>query len=100
MGPTQENRDRFLKAISAFGYEDSDIEAMRSVDFTQSQVIKIHDIPMDVLTQVHHRLDYKACRQRAKAFVAKVGYTIYFLHINDLREVKVLARRTKDLNDI
>ncbi|WP_223834053.1 hypothetical protein [Spirosoma profusum] len=28
------------------------------------------------------------------------GQTIYFLHINDLREAKVLARRTKDLNDI
>lgn len=55
---------------------------------------------MDVLTQVHHRLDYDACRQRAKAFVAKGGYTIYFLHINDLREAKILARRIKDLNDI
>lgn len=30
--PTNENRDRFLKAISPFGYEDSDIESMRSID--------------------------------------------------------------------
>lgn len=28
------------------------------------------------------------------------GQTIYFLPINDLRETKILARRTKDLNDI
>ncbi|GAB3780411.1 hypothetical protein GCM10028818_32570 [Spirosoma horti] len=29
-----------------------------------------------------------------------VADDIYFLHINDLRETKVLARRTRDLNDI
>ncbi|WP_227699159.1 hypothetical protein [Spirosoma radiotolerans] len=55
---------------------------------------------MDVLTSVHYNLACYACRKRAKAFTTKGGQVIYFLHINDLRETKVLARRTKDLNDI
>ncbi len=76
------------------------MQAMRSADFTQPQIIRIHDIPMDVLTHVHHRFDYAECRKRAKAVVLKGNHTAYFLHVNDLRETKVLARRTKDLNDI
>lgn len=48
-----------------------------------------------------NRLDYiQECRKRAKPFTMPGGQIIYFLHINDLRETKVLARRTKDLNDI
>ena len=98
--PSNENRDRFIKALYAFGYDEEDMQAMSRTDFTQPQMIRIHDIPMDVLTSVHYNLDYHACRKRAKAFTTKNGQVIYFLHINDLRETKVLARRTKDLNDI
>jgi hypothetical protein len=98
--PSNENRDRFIKALCAFGYDEADVQGMSNTDFTQPQMIRIHDIPMDVLTSVHYNLDYYACRKRAKAFTTKGGQVIYFLHINDLRETKVLARRTKDLNDI
>ncbi|QKZ13034.1 DUF6036 family nucleotidyltransferase [Spirosoma sp. KUDC1026] len=98
--PTNENRDRFINALLAFGYDEEMVRGMREADFTQPKAARIHDIPMDVLTSVHYRLDYAACRKRAKPFITKGGQTIYFLHINDLRETKVLARRTKDLNDI
>ncbi|MBC8151537.1 MAG: hypothetical protein H7Z72_01365 [Bacteroidetes bacterium] len=98
--PTSENRDRFIQTLLEFGYDEESVQVMRSADFTQPQVIRIHDVPMDVMTSVHHRLDYQACRERARAFTVKGGQTIYFLHINDLRETKVLARRPKDLNDI
>lgn len=98
--PSNENRDRFIQALVAFGYDEDMVQGMREADFTQPQMIRIHDIPMDVLTSVHYRLEYQACRKRAKSFATKGGQIIYFLHINDLRETKVLARRTKDLNDI
>ena len=89
-----------MQALLSFGYDEDMVQDIQEADFTQPQMIRIHDIPMDVLTSVHHRLDYQACRERARAFTAKGGQVIYFLHINDLRETKVLARRTKDLNDI
>ena len=98
--PTNENRDRFIQALLDVGYDEELVQSMREADFTQPLVIGIHDIPMDVMTSVHYRLDYQACRKRAKAFTAKGGQIIYFLHINDLRETKILARRTKYLNDV
>ncbi len=98
--PSNENRDRFIQALLSFGYDEEDVQGMRSTDFTQPRMIRIHDIPMDVLTSVHFNLDYYACRKRARPFTTKGGQLIYFLHINDLRETKILARRTKDLNDI
>lgn len=98
--PTNENRDRFIQTLLAFGYDEEAVSGMRVADFTKPQIAKIHDVPLDVLTHVHHRFDYDECKQRAKATVLTGGYTVYFLHINDLREVKVLARRTKDLNDV
>lgn len=98
--PTNENRDKFVEALIAFGYDKSDVETIRQADFTQPQIVRIHDIPMDVLTRVHHHFNYTACRKRAKSVTLSGDYTVYFLHINDLRETKILARRTKDLNDI
>lgn len=98
--PDNDNRDRFINVLLAYGYTEEEVQPMRIADFTQPQIIRIFDIPMDVLTSVHQRFDYAACKQRAKSFRTNRGQTIYFLHINDLREAKVLARRTKDLNDI
>jgi hypothetical protein len=45
-------------------------------------------------------MEYKECRERAREFVSVIGFKIYFFHINDLRESKILARLPKDLNDI
>lgn len=45
-------------------------------------------------------MEYKECRERAGELVSVIGFKIYFFHINDLRESKILARRPKDLNDI
>ncbi|MBO0931183.1 DUF6036 family nucleotidyltransferase [Fibrella aquatilis] len=98
--PTNENRDRFVATLRAFGYDDEDIADMRVADFTQPQIIRIHDVPLDVLTQVHSKFDYEQCRARAKPFETSRGPRVYFLHINDLRELKILARRPKDLTDV
>ncbi|WP_157488325.1 hypothetical protein [Dyadobacter crusticola] len=44
-------------------------------------------------------MDYNLCRSRARPFNTTMGET-YFIHINDLREAKLLSRRPKDLNDV
>lgn len=100
LNPTNENRNRFIDTLLKFGYGEVDVAGMRQADFTQPQIIRIHDIPLDVLTSVHAKFDYKLCRSRAKPFDTSRGPRVYFLHINDLRELKVLARRPKDLNDV
>ena len=93
--PTNENRDRFLQIMLDLGYEEPELVALRAADLTQPQIVRISQGPIDVLTQVHHRLTYDECRQRAKSWTSEAGNKVYFLHINDLRESKVLARRSK-----
>jgi hypothetical protein len=89
-----------IDTLRAFGYEDEDLTDMSVADFTQPQIIRIHDVPLDVLTQVHSKFDYDQCLARAKPFDTSRGPRVHFLHINDLRELKVLARRPKDLTDV
>ncbi|WP_227699158.1 hypothetical protein [Spirosoma radiotolerans] len=32
--PSNENRDRFIKALCAFGYDEEDVQGMRDTEFT------------------------------------------------------------------
>ncbi|GAB3802225.1 hypothetical protein GCM10028819_31080 [Spirosoma humi] len=99
MEPTNGNRDRLMETLYELNFTEDELGPLASADFTQPQVLRLEE-GVDILTQVHVRLKYTDCRQRAKPFTMPGGQVIYFLHINDLRETKVLARRTKDLNDI
>ena len=98
--PTNQNRDRLMNVLLDLGYEEADLNALRVADFTEPQIIRISEGPIDVLTQVHVRLQYDECRQRAKLWTSEGGHKAYFLHINDLRETKLLSRRPKDLYDV
>ena len=40
------------------------------------------------------------CFQRSRSVQNQYGNTIHFLHLNDLREQKIVARRPQDLRDI
>ena len=88
-----------METLYELKFTQEELAPLMSADFTEPRVIRL-DEGVDILTQVHVRLKYPDCRQRAKPFTMPGGQVIYFLHINDLRETKVLARRTKDLNDI
>jgi hypothetical protein len=98
--PTNQNRDRLMNVLLDLGYEEADLNALRVADFTEPQIIRISEGPIDVLTQVNVRLQYDECRQRAKLWTSEGGHKAYFLHINDLRETKLLFRRPKDLYDV
>ena len=97
--PTNDNKSNFLKTLVALGYEKEDLFSIEALDFSEAQIVRLEG-PIDILTIVHFRMEYAACRERAREFVTGSGYKIYFVHINDLREFKVLSRRPKDLNDI
>lgn len=99
MEPTNENRDKLVNTLRTLDFTDDELRPLALADFTQPQIIRLEE-GIDILTRVHVRLSYTECRKRARPFTMPGGQIIYFLHINDLRETKVLARRTKDLNDI
>lgn len=98
--PTNENRDRFINVLLELGYDEEDLQPMREANFTEPQMIRLDFGPLYVMTRVHFRLNYDECRQRAKEHNTIRGNKTYFLHINDLREAKILARRPKDLFDV
>ncbi|GAB3643584.1 DUF6036 family nucleotidyltransferase [Spirosoma arcticum] len=99
MEPSNENRNRLMRVLREVGFTDDELIALETADFTQPQIIRLEE-QIDILTRVHFRFNYRECRERANSFVMPDGQTIYFLHINDLRETKILARRTKDLSDV
>lgn len=97
--PTNENKEKLINTLLALGYDEYELARLKEVNFCNAQHIRLAG-PIDVLTVVHFRIEYDSCRSRANEFVTKEGIKIYFIHINDLREVKILARRPKDLQDV
>ncbi|MCE7066247.1 hypothetical protein [Dyadobacter sp. CY326] len=97
--PTNENKESFIRTLQSLGYDTDDLDNVRKLDFTEPQKFALEG-PIDILTVVHFRMEYNICRSRAREFTSAVGHKIYFIHINDLREFKILARRPKDLYDV
>ena len=96
--PTNENKVRLLDTLRDLGYTEDETADLAAEDFTQAQVITLQG-PIDLLTQVHRTLDFYVCERRAR--VSEVlGIPVKFLHINDLRAAKILARRPQDLRDV
>ncbi|MCF0073666.1 hypothetical protein LZD49_24520 [Dyadobacter sp. CY261] len=97
--PTNENKQKLINTLLALEYDEYELARLEEVNFCNAQHLRLAG-PIDVLTIVHFRIEYDSCRSRANEFVTKEGIKIYFIHINDLREVKILARRPKDLQDV
>ncbi|WP_128544192.1 DUF6036 family nucleotidyltransferase [Larkinella soli] len=98
--PTNDNKDRLVAILLDLGYQEEELEELINRDFTEPQVLRIHEGPIDIMTQVHFRFNFDECKARANSFSTKWGNQVPFIHINDLRELKVLARRPKDLSDV
>lgn len=97
--PTENNGQRFINTLLGMGYTNDELEPVKQLDFTQPQVFGLNNY-IDILTVVHRKFDFADCFRRARSVTNQFGHTIHFLHLNDLREQKVVARRMQDLRDI
>ena len=97
--PTVKNGRQFIKTLLGMGYTDDELDQVKELDFTQPQVFGLNNY-IDILTVVHRKFDFNECFQRSRSVQNQFGNTIHFLHLNDLREQKVVARRQQDLRDI
>ena len=97
--PTVGNGQQFIKTLLGMGYTDDELDQVKELDFTQPQVFGLNNY-IDILTVVHRKFDFDECFQRSRSVQNQFGNTIHFLHLNDLREQKVVARRLQDLRDI
>jgi predicted nucleotidyltransferase len=96
--PTNENKALLLKTLLDIDYVEAEIADIGKQNFTEPQVFTLVG-PIDILTVVHNKFDFDECYERAKVQQIQ-GHTIRVLHINDLREVKVLAKRNQDFRDV
>jgi hypothetical protein len=96
--PTNENKALLLKTLLDIDYVEAEIADVSEQDFTEPQVFTIVG-PIDILTVVHKKFDFDKCYERAKVQQIQ-SQIIRVLHINDLREVKVLAKRNQDFRDV
>ena len=102
--PTTLNGQRFIHTLLGMGYTDDELDQVKALDFTQPQVFGLNNY-LDILTVVHRKFDrsaprFEECFQRSRSVQNQYGNTIHFLHLNDLREQKIVARRPQDLRDI
>ncbi len=96
--PTNENKVNFLKTLLSIDYTEDEIAEISEQNFTEPQVFTLVG-PIDILTVVHRKFDFDECYDRARVQQIQ-GHSIRVLHINDLREVKVLAKRNQDFRDV
>ena len=88
-----------IRVLLCMGYDEDDFGKLTRMDFTQSQVFGLNN-ELDILTVVHHKFDFDTLFDRSRKFVNVQGSAIHFLHLNDIRELKILARRPQDLRDV
>ncbi|MCF2444330.1 hypothetical protein L0657_10210 [Dyadobacter sp. CY345] len=97
--PTKKNGEVLIQVVSCMNYDDDDLEQLRRLDFTQVQVFGLNQ-ELDILTYVHNKFDFDVLFERSRMTTNAQGSVIHFLHLNDLRELKVLARRPQDMRDV
>jgi predicted nucleotidyltransferase len=98
--PTNVNKDNLLKALAAFGIEESDIARVALVDFTQPQFFYIGKAPrkIDFLTFIK-TVAFEPALAQANHFVM-TGHKIPVIHYHHLIISKTNTGRLKDEADI
>jgi hypothetical protein len=97
--PTQSNGQRFVETLVCMGFSIDELDQLTAQDFRDPIVFGLLGT-IDVMTRVHQKLDFDSCFSRSRTYVDPRGIEVHFLHLNDLRQSKVWARREQDLRDI
>ncbi len=98
--PDNANRQKLLPVLREFGFDDSDIDEVSTLDFTQHMVFSMGETPekIDFLTRIN-LVQYDDADKK-KIFAEADGLNIPFLHLDDLILSKINTGRPKDKADI
>ncbi|WP_229215312.1 hypothetical protein [Dyadobacter bucti] len=94
INPTQANGERLISVFRCMELDEVELIKLSLLDFTKPQIFGFEGT-LDIMTQVHHRFDFSELFKRSRKFKNPHGSVIHFLHLNDLRELKILARGRK-----
>ena len=98
--PTNENKEKFVKAMARIDIHPDDLTHLRAMDFTNVIVFHFGNPPerLDFLTRMIG-IDFEKASQR-KVFLTIKSYQIPILHLDDLIINKILSGRPKDKTDV
>jgi predicted nucleotidyltransferase len=98
--PTNENKDRLVLALQEAGFEDEDLETLKSLDFTERLVFSIGTEPqkIDFLTKINQVTFEEA--NKTKVFAEWEDLEIPVINIKELVLSKINTGRKKDEADI
>ncbi len=102
LAPTNENKKAFINTLKCMGYSEMEVAPIDSEDFTQPYIANVGgpDSPMDFLTIVHHLVSFDEAENEKMVFDIMNGLAENLVSYNFLIDLKLRARRPKDLFDI
>lgn len=98
--PDAENRSRFVQVLKELKIHPEDVEKIKTTDFTQAAAFHIGKPPfvIDFLTKMAGVKWEEAWEMRRESKIDELD--LFFIHINHLKQNKLLAGRPKDHEDI
>ncbi len=98
--PDNANKAKLLPVLRDFGFEESDLIDVATLNFTDHIVFSIGDYPekIDFITRIN-LVEYDEA-DRQKIFAEVDGLTVPFLHLNHLVLSKMNTGRPKDQADV
>lgn len=102
LAPTNENKNKFIQTLVCMGYAEHEVEALAEEDFSTHFTATIGgpEDQMDFLTFVHYNIDFDAAEKEKVTHITADDLQMHFVPYNFLVEMKLLARRDKDIFDI
>lgn len=102
LAPTNENRDAFINTLLCMNYSESEVKPLSSENFTEHYVgtIGAANSTLDFITIVHHNINFDDAEKDKISFSITEEISINYVPYNFLVDMKLFARRNKDLLDI
>jgi hypothetical protein len=102
IAPTKENKFAFIQTLLCMNYSSSEISHLNDKDFTVpfKADIGTADVDIDVLTYVHHTINFNDAEANKEVFTLEDGVPMNFVSYNYLIDIKLKAARPKDFFDI
>jgi hypothetical protein len=102
IAPTNENKAAFINTLLCLKYSDNEVSPLINEDFTKPFMGSIgsSDNTIDILTVVHHSLSFDVAEKNKNSIEITAGYLMHFVPYDFLKDMKLFARRNKDLWDI
>ncbi len=98
--PENENKEKLLNALAAYGFNTESINYVKSLDFNDTLVFTCGELPfrIDFLTKISGVNYSEAEPQAVKTTMENIN--IHIIHIHHLVLSKIANNRTKDKLDV